>query len=87
MSIISGVLGAVKGFFSNGVGSTVGNGVANVAALAALAPAVIWLIANKDEPAITFSFTWGQLAFIGLVMFFLLKIVHYTRAGSPSDRL
>jgi hypothetical protein len=87
MSIISGVLGAVKGFFSNGVGSTVGNGVANVAALAALAPAVIWLIVHKDEAAVTFTFTYGQLALIGVVMFFLLKIIHYTRAGSPSDRL
>jgi hypothetical protein len=85
--MLSGLLGVLKGVFSGGVGGAVGNGVANVAAVAALAPAVIWLIANKDEPAVTFTFTYGQLALIGLAMFFLVKIIHYTRAGSSADRV
>jgi hypothetical protein len=85
--MLSGLIGVLKGFFSGGVGGAVGNGVANVAALAALAPAVIWLIANKDEPAVTFTFTYGQLAVVGLLLFFLVKIIHYTRAGSPSERV
>jgi hypothetical protein len=85
--MIGGVIGFLKGIFSGGVGGAVGNGVANVAALAALAPAVIWLISNKDEPAVMFTFTYGQLAIIGLAMFFLVKLIHYTRAGSPSERV
>jgi hypothetical protein len=85
--MLGSLLGALKGFFSAGIGGAVGNGVANVTALAALAPAAIWLISNKDAEAVTFSFTYGQLALIGGVLFFLVKIVHYTRAGSASERV
>jgi hypothetical protein len=81
----SGLIGVLKGFFSGGVGGAVGNGVANFAALAALLPVALWFLDHKDEIAV--SLTWGQLALLGLVLFFVVKIVHYTRAGSAAERI
>jgi len=85
MKSIGMMIGALKGVFSGGVGGAVGNGVANFAAFAALLPVALWFLDHKDEIAV--SLTWGQFAIIGLVMFFVLKIVHYTRAGSSADRV
>jgi hypothetical protein len=87
--MIAGILKTIAGFFSgNGVGSVVGNAVANtastVALIAAIAPAVIWFIGNKDTVFITF--TYGQTAVGFGVLFIVLKIVHYTRAGKMEDR-
>jgi hypothetical protein len=86
-----GILGAIKSFFGNGgagntLGNTVANGVSGVALLAALAPAVMWFLGHKDEIFVTFQFSYGQAAVVCGLLFFLLKLIHYTRPGSPQDR-
>lgn len=83
--LIGKVLQGIVSFFSNGgPGHNIGTAVTNVGALAALAPAVIWLVTHKDEIAVTLS--WGQLAFIGALIFALIKIAHFTRYGRMENR-
>jgi hypothetical protein len=87
--MIGTILAKIAGFFgATAAGSTIGNAVANtastVAVIAALAPAAIWLIAEKDTVAL--SLTYGELALFSGLLFFVLKIVHYTRNGNPQNR-
>jgi hypothetical protein len=85
------LLDLVKGFFGNGgAGNTIGNTLANggvwVALIAALTPAALWLIENKDFTFVTFSVSYGQFFVICCGFALYLKIVHYTRPGSPTNR-
>lgn len=83
--IIGGVVSGLIRYFSNGgTGHKVGTAVADFGAIAAIAPAVIWLVTHKDEAAL--CFTWGQLAVAGAFVFAVIKIAHYTRAGNPQNR-
>ena len=85
--IFQGIIASLIGWFSNGgTGHKIGTTITHGAAILALAPAVIWLITHKDDSAVTFTFTYGQLAVIGIFLFFIVKVAHYTRAGSPRDR-
>lgn len=63
-------------FLSGGAGQAVGSGFSNTMALAALAPAGLWFVHHKDEALITLSY--GEAAVFGLVLFFVLKVIHYT---------
>lgn len=65
--------------FGGGVGQKIGGAVANVTALAALAPVVYWLIENKE--GVFLELTYGEVAFFGGLLFFVVKLVHYTRPG------
>jgi hypothetical protein len=85
------ILAAIKGWFSNGgagntVGNTVANGGAVIAVIAALAPAVIWIVEHKDETflTLTISYGWFSVGCLGLLAY--IKVVHYTRPGRPDDR-
>jgi hypothetical protein len=73
-------------FTGNGTAHTVGNAVVNVATVAALTPAAIWFIANKDVIFLTFEISYGQFAFGSAVVAALLKFAHIMRRGSPDDR-
>ncbi len=64
------------GFFSEGLGKQAGSAIAGASKLAALAPAVLWLIPHKDEIAVAFSY--GQLALVGLAAYFVIELVHRT---------
>lgn len=86
MNFIGGLFAAVRGFFGNGAGAAVGTGVTSVARLAALAPVAIWIISNKDEQAVSFAFTYGQLAVVGTVLWLMVEIIRASRPGSPTDR-
>lgn len=77
------LLQALIGFLSGGVGQRIGRGVANLTAIAALAPVGIWLLEHKEEAAVTLSY--GQLALFGGFAFFVVKLIHYTRAPGPAD--
>lgn len=81
--IVSLVKG-ITGWLAGGIGHKVGTFVTDGAAIAALVPAVIWLVSHKDELAV--SFTYGQIAIFGLLFFGVIKIAHYTRAGRVEDR-
>ena len=61
---------------SGGVGAAVGQSVANVSAIVALAPVAYWFLGHKEEVAV--ALTWGQLGLFGLLVFAIIKIVHYT---------
>lgn len=74
---------AVIGFLSGGIGNKIGRGVANVTALAVLAPVALWLLEHKEEAAV--SLTYGQLALFGGFAFCIVKVIHYTRAPGPSE--
>lgn len=85
------ILTAIIGFFSQGVGNKVGSSVANVtaiaAALAAAYPLWRWFQGGgKNEVLFTLEFTVGESLFISLVVFALVKVVHYTRPGNPVHR-
>ena len=83
--IFKALIHSIVAFFSNGgTGHNIGATVTNVGAYAALAPAVIWLIANKDQTAV--SLTYGQLALFGMLLFAIIKIAHFTRYGNPDNR-
>lgn len=82
--MIAGLIKGIIGFFSAGVGNKIGTVLTDGAAIAALVPGVIWLVSHKDEIAVTF--TYGQLAVTGLVIFGVIKVAHYTRVGRESDR-
>lgn len=83
--IVSGIVGAVIKYFSQTPeGNKLGTVVTDVGALAALAPLGYWLVTHKDELAVCVSY--GQLAFFGLLVFALVKVAHYTRAGRPENR-
>ena len=85
--IIGPIISGLISWFSNsGPGHKIGTVVAEGAAITTLLPVVWWLIAHKDDAAVTFTFTYGQLAVLGAVLFFVVKIIHYTRAGSARDR-
>ncbi len=74
----------IAGIFGHGAGATVGNLTTNLAALAALAPLGIWLVANKEGVFVTI--TYGDAAFWGVLLFVLLKMAHYSRTGSAVER-
>lgn len=82
--MIAGLIKGLIGFFAGNAGHKIGTVVADGAALVALTPVAIWLVANKDAVAVTL--TYGQLAVFGLVLFAVVKVAHYTRAGRPEDR-
>jgi hypothetical protein len=63
-------------FFGGGVGQAIGNGVSNTVAIAALAPAAYWFVNHKEETFVTI--TYSDAAALGLVLFFVVKIVQYT---------
>lgn len=82
--MFSALLKGVIGFFSGGIGNKIGTVLTDGAALAAIVPAVIWLVTHKDDIAV--SLTWGQLGVTGMIVFAVIKVAHYTRAGRESDR-
>lgn len=86
------IITAAVGFFSQGVGNKVGATVTNVASIGALLVALypIWIWfdgGGKDQVLFTLSFTVGESIFLGLIAFAFIKVVHYTRAGNPHNRL
>jgi hypothetical protein len=84
--MIGTLLKGIIGFFSNGIGQTVGKGVEKLAIIAALTPLALWLYKSGDEVAIIFAFTYKQLALYGAIAFFIIKVLYYTRAGTARDR-
>lgn len=82
--MIGAIIKGLIGFFSANTGHKIGTVVADLGAIAAITPAVIWLVTHKDEAAL--CFTWGQLAAAGAFVFAVIKIAHYTRAGNPALR-
>lgn len=64
--------------FGGGALAKTADGVVNIAALATLAPVALWFLHHKDEIAV--SLTWGQGAILGGILFFVVKLAHYTRA-------
>lgn len=83
---------AVIAFFAGGIGQKVGDATGSIAQIAALAPAVIWLVANKDDRAVTVNFmcdarfTWGEVMFWSAIAFVVISIIKYTRPGNPANR-
>lgn len=63
-------------FFSGGVGAKIGHGISTGVQIAALAPVALWFLQEKDNVAV--SLTWGQLALIGGILFFVVKVVRFT---------
>lgn len=78
---MSTLIQALIGFLSGGIGNKIGKGVANLTAIAALTPVVLWLLEHKEEAAVTL--TYGQLALFGGFAFVIVKVIHYTRAPGP----
>lgn len=78
--MLAALIPVIVSFFSSDKGGKVGDSIANGVSLVALAPVVLWVLDNKDGAAVAFAFTWGQLAFVGVLLFFLVKLVHYTRS-------
>jgi hypothetical protein len=76
------MLAKIISLFTGGAGAAVGGTVANLAAgaalIAALTPAALWFVGNKDQVAVTL--TWGQIGLFGAFLFVLIKVVHYTRS-------
>lgn len=68
-------------------GASVAHGVTNVISIAALAPLAFWFLEHKEDTAIAWSgsLTWGQLAVIGLVAVFFLKLAQYSHAPQRFD--
>jgi hypothetical protein len=83
---MSKILSFVLGLFtSNGHGANaVGNAVVNVTTIAALTPAALWLLGNKDVIAV--QFTYGQLGMACAFIAAVIKLAHVLRRGSPEDR-
>lgn len=80
------LLQGVIAFLSGGIGQRVGNGVANVTAvalLAALAPLGYWAMENRDQVLI--DVTVGDLIVLCLVGVFLVKLLQYTRPPGPIE--
>lgn len=77
---MSAALQALIAVLSGGAGKTVGTAITNIGALVALAPLGLWFVNNKDD--VVTVITYGDLALYGLFVFALLKVAHYTRAGS-----
>lgn len=61
---------------TGGAGKLFGDGVSLVAIIAAIAPAAIWFVHNKDLPAV--SFTWGQLGFGGSIVAAVVLVAWHT---------
>ena len=78
---MSSLLAWLVGLFGTQAGAAIGRGLTNVAAIAALAPAAIWFLENKDVNAT--CLTWGQLALCSLVILAILKVAHYTPPPAP----
>lgn len=85
---MTNVIQFIVGLFSNGAGQKIGTAVSWSAQVAVLSPIIIWLLAHKGESAVTmtFNFTYGEVVVICGIAFFILKIIQYTRPGSPSNR-
>jgi FtsH-binding integral membrane protein len=72
------IIAKLIGFFTGGAGAAVSN-IASLAALvAAFAPGVYWFVGHQNEIALTL--TWGHVALVGGVLFFVLEII---RAANP----
>lgn len=69
---------SIIGLLSGGATAKIVDGAVNVTAIAALAPLGLWFIHHKDETLT--SFTYGQAAIFGLMLVFVLKLAHWTRA-------
>jgi hypothetical protein len=83
--MIGTILQAILGFFAGDagakVGSTVANGAAIAAVLAAVTPIALWFLGHKDDTFITV--TYGEAAFwfglfFGLVVV-VVKVAHWSR--------
>jgi len=79
--------------FGSSPAAAVSNGVVNITAmLAGLAPVAIWLMKYDDTAAVIFKlppwfevqFTWGQFAFVFVLILAVLKIAHW--ADSPVQK-
>jgi hypothetical protein len=81
---VSALVQMLVGFLSGGVGQRIGSGVANLTAAAALAPLGLWLLEHREEAFVTLSY--GELALFGLLVFAIVKVIHYTRAPGPAER-
>ncbi len=82
------ILSFLASLFTSGAHgvNAAGNAVVNVATIAAIAPAAIWLLANKDVVFLTFELSYGQLALGSAVVAALLKFAHIMRPGDPTNR-
>lgn len=89
---MSTIIKGIIEFFAGGVGNKVGNAVGGIAQLAVFTPAILWLVANKDDRAVTVNFmcgatfTWGETIFWCVIGFFIISVIKYTRPGNPSNR-
>lgn len=70
-------------FFGAGIGQKIGNAVSNSVSMAALIPAAVWFVSHKDETLTVI--TYGNAAVMGLLLFSIIKIVHYT--APPQARI
>lgn len=80
------ILSFLASLFTSGASGLngAGNAVVNVATIAALTPAALWVIAHKDVIALQISYGWlaiGALGFAGVI-----KLAHVLRRGSSDDR-
>jgi hypothetical protein len=79
-AIIQALIGLLSGGLGQKIGTTVANGAAVAATIAAVAPIAMWFLGHKEEVFITVTF--GELAFWGAIIFGLvalvLKLAHYT---------
>lgn len=74
------MLQTILGFFSGGIGSKIGDGVAVVTVIGALTPAFRWFIGHQDDKFVQFSL--GQAAVVGALLAFVALILWLTRRGS-----
>ena len=83
--MIGGLIKGLIGFFAGGVGHKIGTTLIDGAAILAIAaPVALWFLGHKDEIAVTL--TWSQVLFFGVILAAVIKVAHYTRAGSPEAR-
>lgn len=76
---------ALMALFSAGPAKIAGDVIADFSALASLAPLALYFTRHRDEVVVTL--TVAELAALGLLLFFVIKVIHYTRPGpGPSAR-
>jgi hypothetical protein len=85
---MSKILLFIASLFTSGStgANAAGNAVVNVATVAALSPAVIWIVANKDVTFLSFTISYGELALMSAGVAAMLKFAHIMRRGSIEDR-
>jgi hypothetical protein len=76
------IVSAIVSFLGGGVANKVAGGVVNagaaVALVAAITPAVLWVMKNKDDVFVTL--TYGETILIAGLVFAFIKMAHYVQA-------